>query len=150
MVKPVGPHLPVRRCSLWLDCNDLCLQFKYYLIQSFLIILILVFTFLQLLIKKATFRAWEFTLFHLGNKLQFSGMPQTYQQVELGCLVHQSNSIFHSTAPCSSLVHLHKCTPTPPFLLIIMAEGCYCPINDNIRHQLHDSDLRAALSLKTT
>lgn len=26
-----------------------------------------------------------------------------------------------------------------------MAEGSYCPINDNIRHRLHDSNLRAAL-----
>lgn len=101
-----------RKSSLWLDCIDCCISCKYYLIKSSLIILFQVcffFNFPQLQITKQRSINLELILF--DNKLQWSGMPQTHEQVELGRRVHQSNSIFHSAAPCSSLYHLHKCCP---------------------------------------
>lgn len=73
----------------------------------------------------------------------------------LGCSRHinKLNWVVMSTSPTAFSIPLllvahyviYINAAPPPLLIIIMAEGCYCPINNNIRHQLCDSDLRVAL-----
>lgn len=117
---PAGPHLPVfvGKSSLWLECNDVCLQFEYYLIYSFLIILILGFPFLLSQITKATFGTLEFGPFEPGDKLQFCNYLGGRRHINRLNWVAVSTSPTAFSIPLLLVVHYVICinaTPPSPF-----------------------------------